>query len=144
MGSPVVPTNNLQNKFKSHRQEILSPHTGTIHSIPGLIIEVYDPETLALKEPPQEVKEKIKETPGILYAKVKIGNDIERIWSFKEKIDYILLVYGNAALLQGEKCIIEYNGLDVYNGRIVIPRNYRNEILNMSIVCKTLDIGGII
>lgn len=139
-----VSVNALQKKLKGHVNEIHAPHTGTIHSISGTILEVYDPEVIESQTLDSKVLLKIQENPGLVYAKVLLDNGTTNLWSFKETNDFFSLIYGNAASLIGLRCQIEFNGLNIYNGRISLSRNVVDKLLNLSVKCKTLDIGSIV
>ena len=56
-----VPTNQLQQQLNKTYNENLSPGTGTIHSALGIIIEVYDVDSLTTKAIDKQLWDKLQE-----------------------------------------------------------------------------------
>lgn len=143
MHSPTVPANKLQGRLQHMVNETLAPGIGTKHTAVGQLIEVYDQEKLATIAPPKEL-DRESSTPGLMFAKVRLVTGREMILPFKEPEDQIYLTYGNGLQLEGRRVKVEYDGLSLENGQIVIQRSYDTKLLDVAAATYAYDIGTII
>ncbi len=140
----VIPSNKLQQRLGVMRQDIMSPSSGVRHTATGILIDVYDGEKLPLVALSPELENKIKESPGLLFAKIRLLNDKDYILPFQETADQIFSTYGNHTLLEGRPAKVEYGGVNIETGYIYLQRTFVEPILNLGEVSKVLDIGNII
>ena len=140
----TVPSNQLQRQLINSHNENLSPGTGTTHTALGNILEVYDRDKLALITPDRTLLREIEANPGLLFAKVRLLDGMTHILPFKEPEDQIYLTYGNGVHLEGRRIKIEWTGMNITNGYIIMTRTHLQEPISITQAGLIFDIGGII
>lgn len=139
-----VPSNKLQQRLKHITNETLSPGTGTKHTAVGVIVEVYDSEMLRGIALERRLEKEIKENPGLLFAKVRLIDGVTYTLPFLEPEDQIYLTYGNGVLMQGRRCKVEWTGMNITGGHIILTRTHQEAQVSIPEVGRVLDIGNII
>jgi hypothetical protein len=140
----TVAMSKVQERFSKLNREVLSPGSGTIHTTPGVIVEVYDQEKLEKITLTDELKRKTEAYPGLLFAKVVLATRRTLILPFKEPEDHIFLTYGNSTQLEGRGINIEYDGMNLEGGKISLQKIYREKQVNVPQVTRIFDIGALI
>ncbi len=139
-----VPGNALQRELLHQRQETLSPGTGTYHYALGVLLEVYDTDKLQSISISNKLKREIELNPGLLFARVKLIDGRELILPFKEPEDQIYLTYGNGVHLEGKRVKIEWTGMNITNGHILLTRTHEETSVSITQSGNIYDIGAII
>lgn len=141
----VIPGNKLQTKLQRTSFETGAPGSGTIHSASGIITDVYDSEKIATGiSIPIEIKNRIDNNPGLVFAKIRLLNGKDYVLPFKQPEDEIFSVYGNHMLLEGRAAKVEYGGVNIETGHIVLQRTFRIATLDLREAGSILDVGAII
>lgn len=138
-----VPGSKIQERARQESQRVLGP-SGT-HMADCVILQIYDREVLEEQDVPDEVRRKIQEAPGLIFAQVETLPSRRRLClPLKEPEEHVYQVYGNAAQLNGRPAKIEYENLSMENGRVIIQRTYSRPMLNVRTTTTLADIGRII
>ncbi len=139
-----VPANKLQAHLNHVQNESLSPGSGTHHSAVGNLVEVYDQEKLRSAAVDVQLQREIKANPGLLFAKVKLDDGREYILPFKEPEDQVYLTYGNGVMMEGRRVRVEWTGMSISSGQIILTRSHAEQQVSIPEVSNVLDIGNII
>lgn len=137
----VVPGNALQERFRKSQQYKKRPDIASRNEVDVIVIKVYDAETLASEEIPDDLVRHLIYEPGVMYAKVRtVRTQRELIVGFKSAE----APQSNSVLLQGLRGTIVYNGLRPEDGRLTITGRPQKALVRLARASKTYDISGII
>lgn len=139
-----VATNQLQRGLNKIHNENLSPGTGTVHTALGNIIEVYDTDRLVSTLANKSLERELLANPGLLFAKVKLLDGRMHTLPFKDPEDQIYSTYGNSTHLEGRRVKIEWTGININNGHIVLTRTHSEPGVSITQAGLVFDIGNIV
>ena len=138
----TVPGNALQDKFSRLNQQARRPAYGMLGVVSGLLLKVYDRDTLQGAEVPGELARAIKKRPGVLYGQVKLESGKLLYLPFKQSPELIYAIHGNSKLIEGQKINVLCYDRNVHLGEIVFVADTRS-LQDTSTTTNVFDIGGI-
>jgi hypothetical protein len=140
----AVPGSKHQERLRQEHQRLLSPGSSK-HMALCKIMEVYDQEQADRQEIPTEVKAKLLGAPGLIFVYVETIPSGKKLYlPMKDHEDLVYQVHGNAAQLRGQMGKIEYEGLSLENGRVLVQRTWGQSLINVRTTTNLADIGRII
>lgn len=138
----TVPGNALQDKFSRMNQQARRPAYGMLSVVPGVLIKVYDRDTLQGAVVPGELSRAIQKRPEGLYGQVKLESGKLLYLPFKESAELIYAIYGDSKLIEGRKINVLCYDRNVHLGEIVLVADTQS-LQDTSTTTNVFDIGGI-
>ncbi len=138
----TVPGNALQDRFHQQARFIKKPGYGVRQKKQGLLIKLYDQDTIEGAPISGALKRALKNIPGRLYGGVKVGDKLLHL-PFSESPEIIYAIYGDSIMLEGRTVTISYYDGNINTGEIEMGSGKADTLANLENSTQVYDIGGI-
>ena len=139
----TIPNSAQQDRFKHYDKLTRAQPYGNQSQKYGTVLKVFDREYFEENDPPLELSYLLQKKPGKLYAQIKLDSKAIYFLPFRDSVDLIYSVYGDALMIEGRRISVVYFDNNIYNGEIVILSDESNAIRETKDSSNVFDIGGI-
>lgn len=138
----TVPGNALQEQMRGQQKIIKRPSFGVEGVRRGVLLKVYDRDTLEEIGVPGQLARPISLRPGRLYGQVKLESGEILYLPFKWTPEIIYSVYGDSKLIEGRAVNVVFYD-DIHHGKIDILGEETKSLKDTKNSTNIFDIGGI-
>jgi hypothetical protein len=139
----TVPGNALQDHMRNQQKVIKRPSFGMRGTRRGILIKVYDRDTLDGAEVPGELARAIARRPGRLYGQVKLPGGEMLYLPFLLSPEIIYSVYGDSKLIEGRAVNVVFYDRNIHLGEIDLIPQENMSLRDTKNTTNVFDIGGI-
>lgn len=139
-----VPTNSFQQVLHGQQNENARPQSGTVNRTTCEILQIYDKEYMSNGEAPLKIRKQIENFPGLIFARVLIGNGKSIFVALGESEDQVYSTYGNSRALEGRMGVLEFPNSDLTLAKLYPQRTWAEESVDTNLVTATFDIGAVV
>ncbi len=140
----TVPGNALQDHMRNQQKIIKRPSFGVRGSRRGILVKVYDRDTIEGSEVPGELSKAISMRPGRLYGQVKLISGDTYYLAFALSPEVIYSTYGDSKLIEGRAINVVFYDRNIHLGEIDLIPQDTVALRDTFTTTNVFDIGDIL